>query len=535
MPEAQARARKANRQRAWLRALLFALFALPAYAEQPPAQKAARSTAARDIVRLGTLEFQACEIGTRRASGVPTQAAFCARFDVPENWEDPAGRHIGLRVALVRSSAPEADRDLVVFLDGGPGGAATEDYSTIAGALAPLRRHHDILLMDQRGTGGSNPLSCGDELVLDVDKPAPRPRGAAPVADAQLRTAAGRAEQLDKIRRCLAALAPAADPRYYATGDAIRDLAALRHALGDPLLDLVGVSYGTRVAQQYAAHYPQSVRSIVLDSAVPNRLVLLADFAANLEDALRRRLALCTADPACNRRFGDPYHSLQLVLARLRQQPQSVEIRDPQTFALARETLTADDMAALVRFYMYGASTSALLPYLIDEARAERYAPLLSQARLTVGDVFDKLNGGMSASVLCTEDADLLHEQPEDEDTVLGGSLVRAAKLACEAWPHRSAPADFHQPFGGAIPVLLLAGEFDPVTPPRYGTEIASGLEHARLLLAPGQGHAVIGAGCMPKLVAEFVRSLDPARLDAHCLQVLGNAPPFIDANGAAP
>ncbi|SPE24236.1 Alpha/beta hydrolase [Burkholderiales bacterium] len=484
----------------------------------------ARPAAAADSLAMGQLEFKACEIGAQRTNGVPTQAAFCATLPVPENWEQPAGRHIGLRVALVRSLAAEADRDLVVFLDGGPGGAATEDYPALAAALSPLRKHHHILLVDQRGTGGSNPLACGDELALEVDKPS---RAGVSGAD--------RTRQLARVRRCLAALAPKAAPQFYTTSAAVQDLEAVRQALGDLPLDLVGVSYGTRVAQQYAARYPDAVRSIVLDSAVPNRLVLLSEHARNLEDVVQRRLARCQADAACVGRFGDPYASLRAVQQRLRQHPQSIELRDPRSFALVRRTLAADDLAALVRFYMYSASTSALLPFVITEARDGRYAPLLGQAQLVVGEVSETLGGGVAASVLCSEDADLLHERPQDRATLLGDEPVRAALLACEVWPHRPRPRDFHQPFHTSAPVLVLAGELDPVTPPRYGNEIVDALPHARLLIAPGQGHAVIGVGCMPKLVGNFVQQLDPARLDDQCLQSLGDTAVFLDANGAAP
>lgn len=485
---------------------------------------------ALEPLRLGRLELAPCEVGARSGAAVPTQAAYCTRLEVPEDWSDPAGRRIGLRVAVVRSESPEPDRDLVVFLDGGPGGAATEDYPAVAAALAPLRRRHDIVLVDQRGTGGSNPLACGSEFTLDIDKPSRRP---APISAGA--PDAG-ARQLDAIRRCLAALEPRAAPQFYATGDAVRDLAAVYQALGARPFDLVGVSYGTRVAQRFAMRYPKSVRSLVLDGAVPNRVVLPAEFAANLEDALRRRLALCTANAACAARYGDPYATLRRVLADLRRRrPPAAEMRDPRSFEPERQALSADELAALVRFYMYNAATASLLPYVIDEASAGRYAPLLGQAQFVVSDLVEQINGGMSASVLCTDDADLLRERPQDDDTVLGGGMVRAARLACRVWPHRRRADDFHAPFVSALPALLLAGEFDPVTPPRYGGEIAADLPNSRLLVAAGEGHAVLGAGCMPKLVGRFVEQLAPARLDARCLQALGEGSAFIDANGPAP
>jgi pimeloyl-ACP methyl ester carboxylesterase len=309
----------------------------------------------------------------------------------------------------------------------------------------------------------------------------------------------------------------------------------VRHALGDIPLDLIGVSYGTRVAQQYATRYGGAVRSVVLDSPVPNRLALMSEHARNLEEALRRRLARCGASAACTARFGDPYESLKRTQERLRRQPQSVELRDPQSFALVQRKISAGDLVELVRFYLYSDSTSALLPLVISEARDGHYAAVLAQAQLVVGDVAEHLSSGMSASVLCTEDADLLQESRADEDTLLGGGVVRSAIATCGQWPHRARPADFHQPFKSAVPVLVLSGEFDPVTPARYGAEIVAGLPHARQLVAPGQGHAVIGAGCMPRLVSAFVQHRDPAGLDDSCLKALGDTPAFLTVNGAAP
>jgi pimeloyl-ACP methyl ester carboxylesterase len=492
----------------------------------------ARSPAATaaEHLRMGSLELSPCSVGAQHGSWVASQAAWCTSFDVPENWDEPAGRHIGLHVALVRAAAAETDRDVVAFLDGGPGGAATQDYPAVAAALAPLRKRHHILLVDQRGTGASNALDCNDDLYLEADKPTrtavgAEPRGAQPEG----------AAQREAVRRCLAALAVHAAPQFYATTDAVRDLEAVRHALGDVPLDLVGVSYGTRVAQQYAARYPGAVRSVVLDSPVPNRLALMSEHARNLEEALRQRLARCTATAACAARFGDPYESLAIARERLRRQPQLVELHDPQTFATVQRRIGAGDLAELVRFYLYSDATSALLPLVITEARDGRYGPVLAQAQLVVGDVTEHLSSGMAASVMCAEDADLLHEDPADEGTLLGGGIVRSAIATCAQWPHRARPADFHKPFDSALPVLVLSGQFDPVTPARYGAEIVAGLAHARQLVAPGQGHAVIGAGCMPRLVSAFVQDRDPARLDDSCLKALGDTPAFLTVNGAAP
>ena len=476
------------------------------------------TAAAADVLSMGSLSFEPCDIGKR--AGMPTLRAYCTTVEVPENWADRAGRHIHLKVALVRAEAAKIDADLITFLDGGPGGAATEDYPSIAGAFEPLRKRHAVLLVDQRGTGGSHSLSCGRNTDSDDD------------ASAKDRD---EAQALSSVRECVQKLTAHAAPQFYATSDAVQDLEAVRQALGSPLLDLIGVSYGTRVAQQYARRFPGSVRAVVLDSAVPNGLVLGSEHARNLEAVIDDLFARCRADRACTEHFGDPHQTLLRVRARLEAQPQKLELRDPYTFRLQNKTIGADALAELVRLYAYSPLTAALLPYVLHEADAGRYAALLGQAEIAVGDVEDNLTDGMALSVSCAEDAGRLRANPDDAHTVLGNSLTERLLKVCPLWPHGTRPADFSEPLRGAVPVLVLAGEHDPVTPSRYGQAIVRTLPRGRLLQVAGQGHAVLGVGCMPRLLDEFIRTLDAAHLDAHCLDALAQTPLFIDANGAPP
>ena len=470
------------------------------------------TAAAPDLLHLGRLMLEPCRIGKSRA-GVPTLRAYCTTLQVPEDRAQPAGRQIRLKVAVVRAAAAQADPDPVVFLDGGPGGAASDDYPMIAGAFDPLLKRRLLVLVDQRGTGGSNALDC--------ELPDAEPSASAPAQQA--------------LRSCLDKLAPRAAPQFYTTSEAVADLEAVRTAIGSPQLNLIGVSYGTRVAQQYARRYPAAVRAMVLDSAVPNDLALGSEHARNLETVLRELFDRCRAARSCAERFGDPYQTLRRVRARLAAQPQTLELRDPYTFRTQSKTVTAAALAQLLRLYAYSPYTAALLPYVLQEADAGRYAPLLGQAQLAVGDVADNLTGGMGLSVSCAEDADRLRPQPADADTVLGNALIQWLLDACPHWPHAQRPAGFGAPLRGDLPVLVLAGEHDPVTPPRYGEAIVRTLPQGRLLRVAGQGHAVLGVGCMPRLVEEFIRNRDARALDARCLQALAQTPPFLDANGAGP
>ena len=464
---------------------------------------------------LGSLPFSACELPQKRSGA--TTSAFCAPFKVPENRDAPGARQIELRLALIKSDAAAADRDIVVFLAGGPGQAAIDTWPQIAGALAPLRKHHHILLLDQRGTGGSNGLLCKPEHedavpnTLDIEA---------------VRKAA---------RDCLAAVGDKADVRYYATTDAVADLEALRQALGSPTFDLVGVSYGTRMAQQYALRHPEGVRSIVLDSVAPNALVLGQDFARNLDDALQAQFAQCTQDAACAKVFGDPYASLHQLREALRAKPQTYALRDPVTFAPLDRRINEYSLAGLVRLFAYTPETAALLPLSIAQALHGNYTPLAGQSQLLTGDLAELSESGMQMSVICSEDADLLMPRPQDADTLLGNALIDVIRAQCEFWPHGTRPADFHTPLKTDKPVLVLEGELDPVTPPRYGEQVMQGFSNAKLIVAKGQGHNVIGRGCIPKVVGDFVDKVEPKQLDAKCVDALGPTPAFIDFNGAAP
>lgn len=487
----------------------------------------ARSHAGTDLVAapdgrgftLGRLAFAPCELGQPNTAA--TTAAFCAPFSVPENRDKPGGRRIDLRLALVRSDADVAERDLVVLLAGGPGQAATEVYPRAAAGFAPLRKHHNILLLDQRGTGGSHSLRC--KAAPDDDTP-PAP---------------GSGLDLDRVRErtraCLAEVSRDADPAQYTTTAAVQDLEAVREALGGPELDLVGVSYGTRVAQQYLRRHPDGVRSVVLDSAVPNEVILGADFARNLDDALKADFRACTETPACAKAFGDPYAKLYRLRAELAARPVDVRMRGVRSFASQTKKLNAYTLSGLVRLFAYTPETSALLPLTIDRALAGDDAPLVAQSDLIDEELSDLGGNGMQLSVICSEDADRLEPRAADHDLILGDAFVRVLKAQCAIWPHGTMPADFHAPIRSDKPVLVLEGELDPVTPPRYGEEIVKGLPDGRLLVAKGQGHSVMGRGCFPRLVNRFVETLDAASLDAGCIADFGPIPAFIDYNGAAP
>lgn len=474
----------------------------------------AASAGPADRLTIGTLSFAPCELSQPKSA--TTTAAWCAPFEVPENRADPNGRKIALKLAVVSSDIAATQDDPIVLLAGGPGQAATESWPSIAPALQSARRYRHVVLLDQRGTGGSNALRC-------------KPSHADAGADFDPAVAG------EQARRCLDEIKAKADPRFYTTTDAVEDLEALRVALGGVKFNLVGVSYGTRVAQQYMMRHADGVRSAVLDGVAPNELIFGNEFARNLDAALKGRFALCADDKACSARYGDIYKTLYETREKYRAAPVDVAIRDPQNFETKKRRFNQNLLDSLVRLFAYAPESAALLPLVIHEAAAGNTAPIVAQAEYVAKDLSDGMTVGMGLSVVCAEDVDLIEEQAQDQSLILGDTMVAAMRAQCAAWPKGKRPDDFHQPIKSDLPVLLLSGQFDPVTPPRYGDAVFKGLSHGRHLVAPGQGHNVIGRGCMPRLVKRFIENLETEKLDAGCIAELGSTPFFLDFNGAAP
>ncbi|WP_140727675.1 alpha/beta hydrolase [Pseudomonas sp. Hp2] len=486
-----------------------------------PAADAAGAAAGQAARRHGALEFQPCTLTHPQAPG--NVEAKCATLQVPENPAAPQGRRIALKIAwLEADSDGPGEADPVFFIAGGPGQSATESASLVAPALAEVRKKRDIFLVDQRGTGGSNALACTGADGKPLSPPDEEDASAEAVAD--------------YARRCAASLQGRADPRFYTTTEAVGDLDAVRQAIGAETIDLIGVSYGTRVVQHYAAAHPRHTRAIVIDGVAPNDLVVGGEFATTFEDAIRLQAEQCRTDPACAKRFPtDTREQLRNVMARLRQAPVDVEYRNPGTGEIERGKVTADTVTGLAFAFSYAPQTASLLPLILDEAAQGRYGPLMSLAGLASRQFGDTMNRAMQWSVICAEDADRYRAPEGAQQTLFGPDVAKMFFAACPAWPTGTRPAGFTEPLRSDVPALLLSGELDPVTPPRYAERVLEGLPNGRHLVAPGQGHNVMALGCIPKLIGQFIDQADAKSLDAQCVGTLSRVPAFTSFNGWEP
>jgi len=444
--------------------------------------------------------------------------ARCGTLEVPEDHDRPAGRKISLRVAVITAEAGGREADPVFFLAGGPGQAATEIYPAIADAFTRVARKRDVVLVDQRGTGSSAPLDCGDLSRPDaVDR--------------------SEAAELALVAACGEQLGKKADLRRYGSEDFARDLDLVRDALGAERVNLVGGSYGTRMALVYARRFPERVRTMVLDGVAPLEMAIGAWFERDAQRAFTLAAERCRADAACRKAFPDPASDLAALITSLEQQPRTLSLRDPLTGAARQVTLDAGTVRRLVFLLSYMPETVSLLPALLAEARRGDAGPLAALGLTAGRDVQATISRPLQFAVLCAEDVPWFppEDPAADRGRYLGRSVRAAFSAACQRFPHGTVPPDFREPVRSPAPTLLLSGEADPVTPPEWAAAAALGLPNSRQLTLAGQGHGTMNRGCMPKVIERFIAAGKLDGLDAACLDQVKPQPFFLDLAGPMP
>lgn len=466
--------------------------------------------------RIGQLWFEPCTLRLPMAPMMKARA-LCSSLDVPENRAKPDGRKITLPIAWLPARGAKAsqpgEHSPLVMLPGGPGQSALETWPALAQAFARVRQDRPVLLVDQRGTGSAHPLHCvdtGDEAgVLMMTT----------------------AQYLETMRACAQQLAKEADLRQYGTLQAVDDLEAVRKAMDIPALNLLGISYGARVAQHYAERHPTRARSLLLDSGILKNHQLGEITAEQMNAALAGQLSACERDVICTRTMGHPQQQLDALMARLSQQPVTVNVMNPTTRKHERTTLTANGVASLIRLMIYDTATSRALPMMIHKASSGDFGMMASMTRQVDAGLGHSMAMGMYMSVACTEDIDsMIKRHPAYDPLQVAKDTVVMAR-ACRQWPRSRLPAGFHAPLKSTVPVLSFSGEFDPVRTPNFEVELTATLPNARHLTLRGQAHSVLGQGCMPRLMAEFLKApRNVETLNVDCLNNLPAARPALNA-----
>jgi len=499
-----------------LRSVLALLFGICGCAATAVFAAAAPATPA--LMTAPTLPLHECRL--EHPLRLASIAARCGVLKVPEDRSRPGGAAIDLSIAVVPALNRRAAAPPLFLLAGGPGQGATAMYVSLASAFARANRNHAIVLVDQRGTGKSAPLTCDYPEDWEMTSPD---------------------EGVQELRQAtLACLAKYGDRvRFYTSTAAVADLAAVRAALGFGTIDLYGVSYGTRVAELYMRRYPATVHAAILDGVTDPAQAIGPETPLDGERALDLILKRCGESPDC----AAAYPELPRDLAGLRRQfgPQKsmLVIDDPNTGLPLKVEFTRSMLSASLRFLSYSAGQASLLPTLIHRAAEGALAPLAAQTIMTARQVGDQLASGMQYSVICSEDVPFFGAAQVDRAaisrTYQGPDQVDAFQEVCKLWPHGPVDSDLHSPLKSDIPTLLLSGEADPVTPPADAERAAQGLTNHRHLILSGEGHGQVATGCVPKLMAAFLDSAAPTQLDAACLDRHRPAPFFVSMTGPAP
>lgn len=424
-----------------------------------------------------------------RIKGVPREVR-CGGVQVAENPDKPLGRQISVRFALVPALAKRAAPDPIFIFAGGPGQSAIAIAPQVLATQALLNARRDLVFVDQRGTGDSNRLGCTP-----------------PDPDTTLVESTDSAAHFKRLENCIQqVMAQGHDTRQYATWIAMRDVDAVRAALGVEHINLWAASYGTRAALEYLRQFPAHVRSVVLDGVVPPDAVLPLSFARDNDAALERVIQQCAQTPACNARYPDLSARLSALLAKADAGQLQYTITHPVTGAKERVSLDRGALMSSLRTPLYMPALAAVLPEALSKAAKGDANALIALSQTLSSAVGEGLAEVMHFAVICAEDFPRMKTAATDQLTRFSNTLEDVYRHICPRVPVREVPQAFFAPPQTNVPVLLLSGGADPATPPRLGEALHRQLKNSLHLIAPNLSHGVAHQGCAPELIHRFIR-----------------------------
>lgn len=476
----------------------------------------------RAVLALGLLVSTGCQRTSHRVFDVlqPCRIdegppdTYCGHLTVFEDRAAKTGRTIDLKIVVAPALRRDAKPDPLFIFEGGPGGGA----ATLAPYRVPMFRRfqldRDIVLVDQRGTGASNPLDCSADVEAQ---------------DEDVR--ATETFPIERYRTCMQTLD--ADLRLYTTAIAMDDIDDVRRHLGYETINLWGGSYGTRAALVYLKQHESAVRTVVLDGVAPPDMQIPLYVARDSQRALDRLLADCAADAACAREFPDLGTTIDALWKRLEDRPR-VAFAHPRTGKAETITVSARLVGAVVFQSLYAPEVAALLPQVLTDASKGRFDGLLALA-LNRETIKGAMSDGMFLSVVCAEDVARIRPEDIDRETAgrfVGTTMFDTQVKPCEFWPRATIADEYYEPATSSRPTLIFSGEIDPITPPSWGEHVARSLSQSRHFVVPGAGHGASNRGCAPELVAQFLDAGSAAALDGTCLTTLSRPPFFSGYTG---
>ena len=447
----------------------------------------------------------ACEV-----PGIPGKAQ-CGRYEVFEDRASGKGRKISLRIVVLPATGSERAPDPIVYIPGGPGSSAVEDAPGIVQLFGKIRERRDLVFIDQRGTGGSHPLNCNFYNPAD------------------LQSYLGYFYPLDDVRKCREQLEPKANLTLYTTPIAMDDLDEVRAALGYEQLNIFGGSYGTRAALVYMRQHPKHVRTVSLLGPAPTNQFMPQDFALHMDRALQGIVAECAADQTCNQAFPNLRTETKAVLDRLVRGPVEVEVKHPDRGDApdnrVKVKLSRNLTAEAIRYMLYNPTAASRVPLFLHLAAEGNFVPLAEAALQYRREIVASGSNGLYLSITCAEDLPWIKPGEGERmaaNTFLGDYRLQQQREACTLWPRGTLPSNYSDPIRSTAPVLILTGEWDPVTPPSNGEAVARHLPNSLHVVVPHGAHGfggLEGVDCILRLNTEFVERGTVKGLDTACVK----------------
>jgi pimeloyl-ACP methyl ester carboxylesterase len=437
----------------------------------------------------------------------------CGTYSVHENRDDGHSRLIPLKVIVVPSRAAHPAADPVVLVSpGGPGTTNSE-------ALVPrawyswLRDNRDVVIVDLRGTSGPSRLDC------DMSN-----------------SALGAAEYLetlfpkDRIDACRDALRKKVDLRYYTTPAIVEDFDEVRRALGYGKVNLLAVSWGTRVEYLWLRMHPETVRSAILEGSAPVSFLNPLPHARSAQDAIDSLFAECRRQTACHASFPNVASELDSVMIRLQRGAAAVRVATGTGTDSTTVPFTWPEFAEALRVMTYSAPRSQAVPMLVHRAFEGDYGGFAAAAIQSNRQLRSTIRFGFLLAITCTEDVSRIDPRTIERETAhtyLGDTRVREQIAACADWPRGTLPDNYGDPVRTNVPVFLLSGNVDPVAPARFTTDAARYLPNSIHVIAPG-GHVPRGA-CIDAMERAFLDAANPRAVDTSCVAQM-RLPDFVTA-----
>ena len=460
---------------------------VPLTLREPGAAAAAFTLAPRTI---GSVALTPCRTADGNTEGL------CGTYMVFENRTSHSGRKLALKIMVLPALSGHAAPDAFLPLAGGPGQAASEAFPLTA-YTGMIRKERDVVLIDQRGTGGSAPMQCAlrDE------------HNAQQVIGGEIPP--------ERLKTCVEQLSRTADLTQYTTSIFVDDLDEVRAALGYATVDVLGGSYGTRAALEYLRRHPDRVRTITLEGIVAPEYRIPLSFSHAVDGSIDRILELCAADAACHTAYPNLTAEFHTVLERLEKQPATLTVKTAtgdQTITISRGLFVSD-----LRPVLYIPQAIQVFPMMVHNAYGGDFHLFASMAMQVRGALDRSINRGLQFSVVCAEDVPSTTPamiRRETAGTYLGDYQMQHYERYCAAWPHGSAPADFHAPIHSSVPALLISGTLDPATPPEMAVELSHELTNSEVVTIPKGTHGT-GSACVDGMIGQFVSTA--AKGDSAC------------------